>query len=134
MPSSGLLRAVSNHLCRLRLAGTRVEVTGPTYTEVAVRAKVQANRVVSGTDLSRRIRLALDDFFDPLHGGPDGHGWPFGRDVYRLEVMQVLDEVPGVEHVAELDLRTADGAQCGTVCLGPNGLIAAGRHEIEVVA
>jgi predicted phage baseplate assembly protein len=134
MPSSRLLRAVSNHLCRLRLVGTRVEVIGPTYTEIAVRAKVQAARVVSGTDLSRRIALALNDFFDPLHGGPDGQGWPFGRDVYRLEVMQVLDEVPGVEHVVELDLRTADGAQCGTVCLGPNGLIAAGRHEIEVVA
>ena len=134
VPSCRLLRAVADHLCHLRLIGTRVEVTGPTYTEVTVRARVQGARPTSRTELTGRIAQALNAFFDPLRGGPDGGGWPFGRDVYRLEVMQVLDEVPGVEHVLELELLTAGGAQCGNICLGPNGLVAAGPHEIEVLA
>ena len=44
-PSRGLLRAVAAYLCPLRLVGTRVEVTGPVYTEVAVRACVAAHRL-----------------------------------------------------------------------------------------
>ena len=47
--------------------------------------------------------------------------------------MQVIDEVPGVEHVVELELVTGDGAQCGNVCVCPLGLVAGGAHEIEVV-
>ena len=133
-PSPGLRHAVAAYLDRHRMLGTRVEVTGPTYTEVSVHAQVQATRPASRADLASRLRAALDGFFDPLAGGPDGTGWPLGRDVYRLEVMQVLDEVPGVEHVLELELLTADGAQCGDVCIGQIGLVAAGTHQIEVVA
>ena len=48
--------------------------------------------------------------------------------------MRVLDEVPGVGHVLELELLTADGAQCADVCIGQTGLVAAGPHQIEVVA
>lgn len=133
-PSPGLRHAVAACLDRRRMLGTRVEVTGPTYTEVSVRARVQATRSASRADLASRLRAAVDGFFDPLAGGPDGTGWPLGRDVYRLEVMQVLDEVPGVEHVVELELQTGTGAQCGDVCIGQTGLVAAGAHQIEVVA
>jgi hypothetical protein len=116
------------------MLGTRLEVTGPAYTEVSVHAQIQASRPASRAGLASRLRAALDGFFDPLAGGPDGTGWPLGRDVYRLEVMRVLDEVPGVEHVLELDLVIADGAQCGDVCIGQTGLVAAGTHQIEVLA
>jgi predicted phage baseplate assembly protein len=132
-PSPGLRHAVAAYLDRRRMIGTRVEVTGPTYTEVSVHAQVLATRSASRADLASRLRAALDGFFDPLAGGPDGAGWPLGRDVYRLEAMRVLDEVPGVEHVLELELLTAGGAQCGDVCIGQIGLVAAGPHQIEVV-
>jgi len=76
---------------------------------------------------------AIDAFLHPLHGGPAGTGWPFGRDVVRTEVLQVLDDVDGVDHVIALDLVGPDGASCGNLCLGPLGLVAAGEHTIEVV-
>jgi predicted phage baseplate assembly protein len=133
MPSAGLLRAVAAYLNRRRLIGTRLEITGPTYTEVSVRTRVRAHRLASRADLRRRIVQALNDFFNPLTGGPERNGWPFGHDVYRSEILQLLDDVPGVEHVLELELRAAGCAQCGNVCLGPLGLTAAGQHEIEVV-
>lgn len=133
-PSPGLRHAVAAYLDRRRMLGTRVEVTGPTYTEVSVHAQVQAARSASRADLASRLRAALDGFFDPVAGGPDGVGWPLGRDVYRMEVMRVLDEVAGVEHVLELELLTAAGAQCGDICIGQIGLVAAGAHQIEVVA
>ena len=134
-PSSGLRQAVAAYLNRRRVLGTRVEVVGPIYREVGVRATVRARAGVNLADLQQRIVTNLNLFFDPLTGGPEGDGWPFGRDVYRSEVLQVVDETPGVDHVLSLDLL-AEGCdpQCGNVCLGPLGLVAAGKHEIEVVA
>ena len=68
-PSPGLRHAVAAYLDRHRMLGTRVEVTGPTYTEVSVHAQVQATRPASRADLASRLRAALDGFFDPLAGG-----------------------------------------------------------------
>jgi hypothetical protein len=77
---------------------------------------------------------ALDAYFHPLHGGPDGTGWPLGRDVFRAEVMQVIDETPGVDHVRSLEL-VVEGceATCGNVCLRPRSLVASGAHQVEVL-
>jgi hypothetical protein len=134
VPSRGLLRTVASYLDRRRVIGTRVEVVGPTYLDVTVRAKVRAVKNASKTNLTVKIVKALDDFFDPLTGGPEQTGWPFGRDVYRSEVLQVIDEVIGVDHVIDLEL-SAEGCepQCGNICLAPDWLVSAGEHVIEVL-
>jgi predicted phage baseplate assembly protein len=133
VPSPGLRRAVAAYLRRRRILGTRVEVVGPTYLEVSVRARVRACAGVDGTNLRKKIVSALEDFFHPLRGGPEGKGWPLGRDVYRSEVLQVLDEIVGVDHVLSLEL-VPNGCEprCGNVCLAPTWLVAGGPHEIEV--
>jgi predicted phage baseplate assembly protein len=133
-PSHGLRRVVAAYLHHRRIIGTRVEVVGPTYLEVAVRARVRAYTGVSQPSLQQKIVTALNDFLDPLRGGPERTGWPFGRDVYRAEILQVIDEVAGVDHVLSLEL-VAEGCepQCGNVCLAPTWLVAAGHHNIEVV-
>jgi hypothetical protein len=80
------------------------------------------------------VVAALNKFLDPLVGGPEGSGWPFGRDVYRSEIMRIIDEVPGVDYVASLELIGGDGQpQCGNVCLSPTWLVAAGTHQINVL-
>jgi predicted phage baseplate assembly protein len=133
MPSPGLRRRVAAYLTPRRLIGTRVEVVGPTYLEVMVRATVRACEGVSTNALQDRVVAALNEFLDPLTGGPEGTGWPFGRNVYRSEILQVIDGVSGVDHVLAMAL-VAQGreAQCGNVCLSPTWLVAAGRHQIQV--
>ena len=134
MPSRGLRQALAAYLARRRIVGTWVEVVGPTYLEVTVRAKVRAYPGKNAAALQQKIIAALNHFFHPLEGGPDGSGWPFGRDVYRSEVLQVIDETPGVDHVLSLELIPQGGEpQCSNICLGSTGLVAAGQHEIAVV-
>ena len=118
---------------RRRVVGTRIEVVAPDYREVAVQATVQACPGVDHDNLRSRLIARLDEFLHPLHGGQDGDGWPFGRDVYRSEILQQLDETPGVDYVLDLEL-VADGGepQCGNVCLTPLQLVCAGAHQIEV--
>ncbi|HYH47797.1 MAG TPA: putative baseplate assembly protein, partial [Thermoanaerobaculia bacterium] len=132
VPSPGTRRDVAAGLARRRVIGTRVVVTGPVYWDLFVRARVHPFPGTDPAELSRRVAAALDAFFDPLAGGPQGDGWPFGRDVYRSEVLQVLDETPGVDHVLSLELVVDGVGRCGNVCLGPTGLVAAGAHEITV--
>lgn len=133
MPSLELRQAVAAYLASRRVIGTRVEVAGPIYQEVSVKAKVRACVGINRAELQQKIIAALNDFFHPLTGGPDATGWPFGRDIYRSEVLQVMDETSGVDHVLALELIANGGEpQCDNLCIGSHGLVAAGQHQIEV--
>jgi hypothetical protein len=46
----------------------------------------------------------------------------------------VIDALDGVDHIFSLRLM-AEGCdpRCGNVCIPPTWLVAAGRHEIEVI-
>jgi hypothetical protein len=71
--------------------------------------------------------------FEPAPA-PGVLGWPFGRDVYRSEILQVIDGVAGVDNVLYLELSSNSGpAQCGNLCVGPTELVVSGSHTIEVV-
>jgi hypothetical protein len=133
-PSSGLKRAVASYLQDKRIIGTRVVVMGPDYLEISVRAKVKAFAGVGPSTLQQKIVAALNNFLHPLTGGPEGIGWPLGRDLYRSEVMQLIDQIVGVDNVISLELAAGGcGPRCGNICLGPTSLIAAGDHVIEVI-
>lgn len=47
------------------------------------------------------IVSALLRFFDPLAGGPNGDGWPFGRAVYVSEIYALLDRLSEVDYVEQ---------------------------------
>lgn len=60
-------------------------------------------------------------------------GWQFGRDVFRSEVLQLIDSVAGVDHVLSLDLAADGGtADCGNLCVGATELVVSGQHSIQV--
>ena len=133
-PSQGLLGQIAARIERRRIIGTRVFVTAPRYLDVSVRASVRAFPNVSQARLIEDVSNAINEFLHPLRGGPDGTGWPFGRDVYRSEIMQVIDGTPGVDYVASLELVGPEGTpQCGNLCLQATWLVAAGPHKIEVL-
>jgi Baseplate J-like protein len=132
-PSLGLRAAVRRYLNRRRILGSRIEVVGPTYSKVTVKARVQSQTGANPVRVQQDILKALQDFFDPLHGGPEKTGWPFGRDVYRSEVLHTIDSVAGVENLVSLELIANDGTpSCGNLCIGPCGLVISGEHEIIV--
>jgi predicted phage baseplate assembly protein len=131
-PSQGLLDAVGRHLRRRGVLGTTILVAGPGYVEVTVRARVRAARGADAAALGREAEEALAGFLHPLRGGPDGRGWPFGRDVYRSEVLELLDRLPGVDVVLALDLVGPCPRGCDNVCVPATALVASGPHAVEV--
>jgi hypothetical protein len=132
-PTRELLVQVRRFLCARRTLGTRLVVTGPDYVEVAVRAVLQALPHVDAARVRADAQSRLYAFLHPLTGGPEGRGWPFGRDVFRSEVLRQLDLISGVDHVDDMELvvdGTASG--CGNVCVGPVSLVVSGSHEVTV--
>lgn len=94
VPDEGALAMVRNALDRARLAGTEVIVMAPYYREVKLSLVIESN-AVDRLDLSRRIKRQLYRFFDPLIGGDDGDGWPFGEPVRPSAILREAQRALG---------------------------------------
>jgi predicted phage baseplate assembly protein len=140
MPSRALLDAVERWLDPRRLVTSEIHAVAPRYRRVGVAATLHLACEVDPAAVLRIASARFDAFLDPLTGGLDGNGWPFGRTVYRTEVMALLADVPGVASVTALSLlsggNTASasgrggcsggcggtcGGTCGTGCSTDNG-------------
>ena len=124
-PTPGLLRAVAAHLEARRSIGCRVNVIGPEYRKVRVRATVHTSpRTARGVRDSAAKKLA--DLLHPLTGGTDRGGWPFGRGVHPGELLRALADVKGVAFVTGLRLAAGDEPFGeAPVALGPRALVDA---------
>ncbi len=108
VPTPETLEAVATHIEERRTVGARVIVEPPYYQGVTVVATLVARPRTSSEELQREAVLALNRYYSPLTGGPDGTGWPFGRPVQAGEVYAVLQRLPGTELVDEAVLFGAD--------------------------
>jgi hypothetical protein len=141
-PSAGFLATVRRHLNRHRLLTARVELLPPRYITVTVRARVTPKAgAVGGDALARKVQDALNALLDPLNGGPDKEGWPWGRPVYRSDIYQQIEAVEGVACVEQLSLSASEpGTQLsfadsnGNIAIPEHSLVAPGGHRIEVNA
>jgi predicted phage baseplate assembly protein len=108
----------------------RISVIPPNYLPVGVSAEVTATQIDQSGSVKLAVVAALNEFFHPLYGGPDGRGWPFGRGVYLSDVATVVDGVAGVDHVTQLMLMLNEIPAGESVSVPPNQLIAAGTMQI----
>ena len=90
------------------MVGARCIVEPPHYQGITVVARIQARRRARTATVEDAARRALYRYFDPIVGGPDGDGWPFGRPVHVGEVYAVLQRVEGVEYVEDVRLFATD--------------------------
>jgi hypothetical protein len=100
-PSDELLRRVRSVLEPARLITTRVHVVAPSFVTVGIRVSLVIQNDAIPQKVQAEARAALEQYFDPLEGGPDGLGWPFGRDVYVSEIYRILCRVTGLLYVTQ---------------------------------
>lgn len=107
-PSTELIRRVKLFLDERRLVTTLVRVEKPRYVEISVRVAVIRATTGSSEKLKREIEEALRVFLHPIRGGRNGKGWPFGRNVLKMDLYHVVEEVDGVEFVDGIRLVDED--------------------------
>ncbi len=139
VPGDDLLQRITRYLDERRLIGTRLAVGPPYYQGVTVVATVHAFRGVDTDRVRRQAHDALYEYLDPLTGGADGKGWPFGRPVQSGEMFAVLQRVPGVELVDEVILHAADpltgkrGEATERIDLAAPSLVFSFDHRVRVI-
>ena len=139
--SAELRQAVQAHLDERRLIGTRLTVEAPQFVWVSIDAKVRLSDpgdAVLVAEVRRRAEAELYRYLNPCVGGPDGTGWPFGRDLHVSELYALLQRLPSIEFVDELRIavREPGTGQAPTpapprLTLPPNGLICSDVHRVN---
>jgi hypothetical protein len=132
-PAEDFPATLLSYLDGFRMLTTRVYVILPELVEVSVKAQVVFKpRYLAGAVKERTVN-ALAAFLDPLTGGADGKGLPFGRPVYISEIYEVIDAVEGVDYVktGSVRLKKMDGDWQDTDLIIPqHGLVCSGTHII----
>ena len=126
------MQTVSNHLDELRLITTDVHVIGPEYVKISVKCTVHPRKRSCPDKVEQRVQEALEKFLDPLQGGPDGGGWPFGRAVFPSEIYQTIEKVEGVDYATAVSI-IAEGQhrkEDEIIRIPPMALIYSEKHRV----
>jgi hypothetical protein len=108
-------------------------VAGPTYLPVGVEVVLAPRDLSQAGPLDTAVSHILRGFFHPLTGGPDGRGWPFGRDVYLSDVAGALQRVAGVDYIQNLDLLLDSIPQGEVVMVPPDRIVVAGAMRVRLI-
>jgi hypothetical protein len=133
-PSFGLRRQVQNYLAaRVPAAiSEQIFVTGPTYLPIGVEAVVAPADASAAGAVFEEVTETLEAFLHPLTGGPEGTGWPFGRDVYLSDVAAVLEAVEGVDYVETLNLLLDNTPRGERIDVPEDRIVVAGEIDIKL--
>lgn len=104
VPSPALLTALADFLAPRRTLTTRLHVVGPGYVDLGIAVSLAVHEDAPPDETLTGVRRALEAFFDPLTGGPERTGWPFGRHVHASEVYATLEQIPLVNYVDDVQL------------------------------
>lgn len=101
--TSALRDRVSSYLDERRLLGVQVQLQEPKYVGVSVQAEVGLqpayNHPTAQREILHELRETLYRYLNPLTGGPNGKGWPFGRPVYPNDIVALLQQKSGVQYL-----------------------------------
>ncbi len=140
LPTETTLGAIADRLEDCRIIGSTVHIEPPTYQGITVVARLRATPRADVERVQVDAVAALHRYFDPLTGGPDRTGWPWGRPVQAGDAFGVLQATPGVDVVEDVRLFGANpvtgerGAATSRVELARNSLVFSYEHQVQVMA
>jgi predicted phage baseplate assembly protein len=138
-PNEADVAALTEYLDERRLLTTQLNVRAPEYEWVSVKVFLRPIPGASEANVEAQILNRLYRFLNPLSGGPQGQGWPFGHSLFVSEVYQCLQGIPDVQFIRGVELYSArpsgetQGDPVESIDLLGHGIIASGTHSVEFV-
>jgi len=144
VPSEELLKQVEDKLVETApetIVGdqSKLTVRGPTYVEVSVDATVHSSSVESAARIQETANSALDEFSQPLTGGPNGTGWDIGDTPAPSEFSGCLEQLDRVDYVKHISVTYREGNEQvtltggeGTPIVASDVLVYSGQHDVTV--
>lgn len=122
-----------------RLLTTRLDIRPPAYHWVACQVQLRAAPGVAPATVEAETLRRLYRYLNPLTGGSDGKGWPFGRPVFVSDVYQCLQGMPNVQFIRGVRMvsvrpgGSAQGDPVESIDVIAHGVVASGLHSVELV-
>ena len=121
--SPEFVRDLTRHLDKYRLITTNVQVAEPQYIGVKAKIDVVINDFTNPETVIERINRSLQNLINPLPlfpSGPDDlplptegqanseawEGWPFGRSLFVAEIYALVQRIPGVRYVLDVQISS----------------------------
>lgn len=147
------------HLDKYRLLTSSLTIREPRYYGVKVKARVVPQDFIQHSEVALRVNQELKRYLTPVALDerpplliPEGiwEGWPFGRDLFVGEAISLIQQVPSVKFVLDVqisyrpivpveeksvfdEISTAPLTEIDNVLnIPPDGLICSLEHEIEI--
>ncbi|WCB93496.1 baseplate protein [Baekduia alba] len=135
-----LLGEVAQLLDERCVLGTSVHVTPVRLRIVTVAVEVVVAAERQRAAVEQDVLAALYRFVNPYVGDRHGAGWDWGRSLYAGELAPVVREVDAVHAVSFVRLYEVGAAGAPApqpladgLHLGPDELLASGRHQVHSV-
>ncbi|MFC5803163.1 hypothetical protein [Streptomyces formicae] len=116
-PSPGLVAAARERLETLRLLGTRLQVTNPSYHRLRITATLTTDTPPPHSLLREQVRAALVAAFHPITGGRSQTGWPLDRLPVSGDVITALARFPGTRVTGDPIVEDLDAGGDGSAFL-----------------
>jgi hypothetical protein len=129
-----MLDEVRARFTRTRLVGEQIFVETAAYRHVTLRATV-TGAPHDPEGLRKRLAAALRLYLDPLLGGDEGWGWPFGEPVRPTALLGIAQREVGdrgaiVEVAIAIDGEPYEA--CEDVALRSYELVAVDRIDVMI--
>ncbi len=136
-PDQGSLDAVSRYLSDgIAPAGVEVVAAAPQFHLIGLRASIAIATAADDGSVIRQTLAEMDAYFNPLHGGDQGQGWPFGGVVFHNAVVRrLLERVDNLLAVSALNI-VVDGVtlpSCTDFVPSQHGLLWPDIHELRII-
>ncbi|MBI9043732.1 MAG: putative baseplate assembly protein [Anaerolineaceae bacterium] len=152
---------IRDYLDKYRLLTTSLVVREPVYVGVKVKAKIVPEDYFQPAEVQQRViqelkrylsPLPLDDKKPLLQAGEKWEGWVFGKDLFSAEIISLIQQVPLVKYVLDVEVSSRsvipleekrlfddDPVPELTVLdkvlqVPDDGLICSLNHEIEIIS
>jgi predicted phage baseplate assembly protein len=106
--ADSLKNQVSAYLDERRLLGVEVLYDTPQYVGVSVQTEIalepEYTNPLAQQHIQSTLLTTLYRFLNPVTGGTDGKGWPFGRPLYTSDIVKLFQTVEGVRFLGTVQL------------------------------
>ena len=133
-PDPGMLSQVRTVLGRARLLGEELFVREPRYRAARLRVEVTGTPRDPAA-VRAKVQLALKQYLDPLAGGDDKNGWPFGAPLRPSALLRAAQSAAGrdseLSSVAIALDDTDSWENCRDVVIRPHELVVLGDVRVR---
>jgi predicted phage baseplate assembly protein len=132
-PSPGveLIGRVQNFIARRQSPVVELVIAGPKFVRINVTADVAPVALDGASEIKLAVVQALSSYLHPLTGGVDGNGWDFGRYPHVSNFYALVEAIPGVDHVRNLQFVPAEESD-EVKEAGEYFLVYSGTHTINL--